>query len=127
MIAFMRFGCVRRRGFSSPRPRRRRTSQKGQSSQRLERTGVTPERVLRDIDTAANLDIGLLFDDDGRLKSCDAITFADTTAAPSHEFRARSRPPAHAPTTAVRRGIFIDLIGTQTAIRAGYSPKTEAD
>ena len=36
---------------------------------RQQRTGVTPERVLRDIDTAANLDIADLFDEQKRLKS----------------------------------------------------------
>jgi phage terminase small subunit len=36
--------------------------------ERQQRTGVTPERVLRDIDTAANLDIAELFDEHGRLK-----------------------------------------------------------
>jgi phage terminase small subunit len=38
------------------------------NADRQQRTGVTPERVLRDIDTAANLDTGELFDDHGRLK-----------------------------------------------------------
>jgi len=37
-------------------------------TKRRERTGVTPERVLRDIDTAVNLDVALLFDEHGRLK-----------------------------------------------------------
>jgi len=37
-------------------------------SERRERTGVTPERVLRDIDRLANLDVGLLNDEQGRLK-----------------------------------------------------------
>ena len=40
------------------------------SADRQQRTGVTPERMLRDIDTAANLDSAELFDDQTkRLKS----------------------------------------------------------
>jgi phage terminase small subunit len=38
-------------------------------AERRERTGVTPERVLRDIDSAANLDIGELFDERKQLRS----------------------------------------------------------
>ena len=38
------------------------------NKERQQQTGVTPERVLRDIDRAANLDIALLFDEQGCLK-----------------------------------------------------------
>ena len=39
------------------------------NADRQQRTGVTPERVLRDIDTAANLDVAELFDVQKQLKS----------------------------------------------------------
>jgi phage terminase small subunit len=38
------------------------------NKERQQQTGVTPERVLRDIDRAANLDIALLFDEQDCLK-----------------------------------------------------------
>lgn len=40
----------------------------GQMAERLARQGITADRVARDIDTAATLDIGELFDEHGHLR-----------------------------------------------------------
>jgi hypothetical protein len=52
--------------------------------ERQHRTGITPERVLRDIDTAANLDMGL-FDEQGRLTPIHALPLAVRRAIVSVE------------------------------------------
>jgi phage terminase small subunit len=52
-------------------------------TERRARTGVTPERVLKDIDTAANLDIALLFDQHGRLKPIHELPIEVRRAAES--------------------------------------------
>jgi phage terminase small subunit len=44
------------------------TALEAANAKRQQQTGVTPERVLRDIDCAATLDIALLFDEQGYLK-----------------------------------------------------------
>jgi phage terminase small subunit len=62
------------------------------NAERQRRTGVTPARVFRDIDTAANLDIALLFDLQGRLKPIHELPLDVRRAMVSVEVVRRNLP-----------------------------------